>query len=172
MYGCPLNEAWGDDFSKKKKKKHKPPLSPQEDNLLVSESDKVQFNQEISAYQKLQGLELQPHNFTDSNYATTHDSLQKVNPSVIQEPSKVKEQIERPLRTISEEEWNEYLDYKRWKTHKPQRQHQRHQIIEGYRQNQLTTQEDQFNELLLYIFTGLFLLFLYDNIYKLGKKSY
>ena len=45
----------------------------------------------------------------------------------------VKEQIERPLRTISEEEWNEYLDYKRWKTHKPQRQEQRqHQIIEGY----------------------------------------
>ena len=57
MYGCPINEAWGDDFSKKKKKKHKPPLSPQEDNLLVSESEKVQFNEQISAYQKLQGLE-------------------------------------------------------------------------------------------------------------------
>ena len=44
---------------------------------------------------------------------------------MIQESSKVKEQIETPLRTISEEEWNEYLDYKRWKTHKPhQQQHQ------------------------------------------------
>lgn len=168
MYGCPLNEAWGDDFSKKKKKKHKPPLSPQEDNLLVSESDKVKFNEQISAYQKLQGLELQPHNFTDSNNATINYHKQEEAPSI------VKEQIERPLRTISEEEWNEYLDYKRWKTHKPQRQQQRQQprVIEEYQNNHLTTQEDQFNELLLYIFTGLFLLFLYDNIYKLGRKSY
>ena len=28
------------------------------------------------------------------------------------------------------------------------------------------------NELLLYIFTGFFLLMIYDNIYKLGKNSY
>ena len=30
---------------------------------------------------------------------------------------------------------------------------------------------DQFNELLLYIFTGFFLLMIYDNIYKLGRDS-
>ena len=30
---------------------------------------------------------------------------------------------------------------------------------------------DEFNQLLLYIFTGIFILFLYDNIYKLGKSS-
>ena len=29
-----------------------------------------------------------------------------------------------------------------------------------------------FNELLLYVFTGFFLLMIYDNIYKLGKNSY
>ena len=40
------------------------------------------------------------------------------------------------------------------------------------KQSHLSTQEDQFNELLLYIFTGFFLLMLYDNIYKLGKNSY
>ena len=40
------------------------------------------------------------------------------------------------------------------------------------RTNHLTTQEEQFNELLLYMFTGFILLMLYDNIYKLGKKSY
>tara|TARA_B100000131_G_C17907097_1_gene528842 strand:- start:318 stop:668 length:351 start_codon:yes stop_codon:yes gene_type:complete len=32
------------------------------------------------------------------------------------------------------------------------------------------TNEEQFNELLLYIFTGFFLLMLYDSIYKLGKS--
>ena len=31
---------------------------------------------------------------------------------------------------------------------------------------------EQFNELLLYVFTGFFLLIIYDNIYKLGKNSY
>jgi hypothetical protein len=31
--------------------------------------------------------------------------------------------------------------------------------------------EEQFNELLLYVFTGFFLLMIYDNIYKLGKDN-
>ena len=31
---------------------------------------------------------------------------------------------------------------------------------------------NQINQLLLYIFTGFFFLMLFDNIYKLGKKSY
>ena len=36
----------------------------------------------------------------------------------------------------------------------------------------LSDQNEQFNELLLYVFTGFFLLMIYDNIYKLGKDSY
>ena len=31
---------------------------------------------------------------------------------------------------------------------------------------------EQLNELLLYVFTGFFLLILYDSIYRLGKNSY
>ena len=34
-----------------------------------------------------------------------------------------------------------------------------------------TPYEEQFNELLLYVFTGFFLLMIYDNIYKLGKET-
>jgi len=36
----------------------------------------------------------------------------------------------------------------------------------------ITFDNDQFNELLLYIFTGIFLLIMIDYIYKLGKKSF
>ena len=36
----------------------------------------------------------------------------------------------------------------------------------------ITFDNDQFNELLLYIFTGIFLLILIDYIYKLGQKSF
>jgi len=34
------------------------------------------------------------------------------------------------------------------------------------------SQSEQFNELLLYIFTGFFIMMLFDNIYKLGRDSY
>ena len=38
--------------------------------------------------------------------------------------------------------------------------------------SKITFDNDQFNELLLYVFTGFFLMILYDNIYRLGKDSY
>ena len=38
--------------------------------------------------------------------------------------------------------------------------------------NPLTGQGGEFNELLLYMFTGFFLLMIYDNIYKLGRDAY
>ena len=54
--------------------------------------------------------------------------------------------------------------------------------VEGYvnynidtnkiKRRNITFDNDQFNELLLYIFTGIFLLILIDYIYKLGKKSF
>jgi len=44
--------------------------------------------------------------------------------------------------------------------------------IEPFTLNKPTFNNDQFNELLLYIFTGIFLLVLIDYIYKLGKKSF
>ena len=44
--------------------------------------------------------------------------------------------------------------------------------IEPFTMSKPTFNNDQFNELLLYIFTGIFLLVLIDYIYKLGKKSF
>lgn len=44
--------------------------------------------------------------------------------------------------------------------------------IEPFTVSKPTFNNDQFNELLLYIFTGIFLLVLIDYIYKLGKKSF
>jgi hypothetical protein len=45
--------------------------------------------------------------------------------------------------------------------------------VEGFSNSDtLTTPHDQFNELLLYMFTGVFILMLFDNIYKLGKDAF
>ena len=170
MYGCPLNEAWGDDYQKAKKKKKKSkdiPLSPQEEidtELLLTETDRNAFSQEPTTFQKIQGLE--PANATDHYYGS-------VNLSQPEPRTTVEQQIQEPLRSISEEEWNEYLDYKRWKR-TGETVLQKRQMIETMKNetSTLTTQDEQFNELLLYMFTGFFLLMLYDNIYKLGKSSY
>jgi hypothetical protein len=43
-----------------------------------------------------------------------------------------------------------------------------HQMLEGFQ----NTTDEQFNQLILYIFTGIFYLFLLDMMYQLGKKSY
>jgi hypothetical protein len=50
--------------------------------------------------------------------------------------------------------------------------HKEPRKIEPFTVNKPTFNNDQFNELLLYIFTGIFLLVLIDYIYKLGKKSF
>ena len=56
-------------------------------------------------------------------------------------------------------EYLEFLEYKRRKLNPTK---DSHDMMSG---------SDQFNELLLYVFTGLLLLFLYDHIYKLGRDS-
>ena len=45
------------------------------------------------------------------------------------------------------------------------------QIIQQV-ENFANQSDDQFNQLLLYIFTGIFYLFMLDMMYQLGKKSY
>lgn len=42
----------------------------------------------------------------------------------------------------------------------------------GFPKRGMTFDNDQFNELLLYVFTGIFILIVIDYIYKLGKKSF
>ena len=42
--------------------------------------------------------------------------------------------------------------------------------VEGFSNS--TPTDDQFNQLLLFIFTGIFYLLMLDTMYQLGKKSY
>ena len=49
---------------------------------------------------------------------------------------------------------------------------ERKSIVEGFNSKSITFDNDQFNELLLYIFTGVFMLYIIDYMYKFGKKSF
>ena len=63
-------------------------------------------------------------------------------------------------------EYQEFLEFKRMRDKK------RTIEIKQEQKQELSDQNEQFNELLLYVFTGFFLLMIYDNIYKLGKDSF
>ena len=65
-------------------------------------------------------------------------------------------QIESPKRDIKEGYTNYNVDPN---------------IIQNFK-SKITFDNDQFNELLLYVFTGIFLLILIDYIYNLGKKAF
>jgi hypothetical protein len=71
------------------------------------------------------------------------------------------------IDVIGDPDYEEFLEYLKAKRAKTQ---EIPQGVEGF-QNPVT-QSEQFNELLLYIFTGFFILMLFDNIYKLGRDSY
>jgi hypothetical protein len=60
-------------------------------------------------------------------------------------------------------EYQEFLEFKKMRMMKSKK----HSV-----RNLDSSTEEQFNELLLYVFTGFFLLMIYDNIYKLGRDSF
>ena len=80
------------------------------------------------------------------------------------------------LDKYNDPEYEEFLEYKRMKKQENEKKKNVEQKTESKLQlpsvvkNMIDT-NDQFNELLLYIFTGFFLLMIYDNIYKLGRDS-
>ena len=163
MLGASLSEVWGEDFKpkkqKKKKIKHTAPLTPDEMNreLLIDEKDK--------------------QNFTTNEYQRANLLKQEYDDIYIPRNSNVVSQKypngRDPSRLEEDPDYLEFLEYKKMKSQRSfvnsiQNPSKKESIIETKNLNP----SSQFNELLLYVFTGFFLLLLYDNIYKFGKNSY
>jgi hypothetical protein len=160
MLGAPISEVWGDDFKvtkkeKKKKVKNSKPLTPEEmeSELLVPDNEKQNFKTDPFKRQKMLRDDrfvnetYKPISYGNSNIVTAMNPYGQI------------------PRTINDDpDYNEFLEYKRNKYNpKPS---QNESLIPKIDMNY------QMNELLLYVFTGFFLLILYDNIYRLGKNSY
>ena len=162
LVGASLSEIWGEDFNKpttktktkKKKKKKSTPLTPDEmdSELLIKDEDKRRFN--TDEYQRVNSLkdeydEIHIPRF--SNVVTAKYPYGRI-------PSRIEE----------DPDYLEFMEYKKMKhvNKKNPTESSRLNIVQSSNEN------NQFNELLLYIFTGFFLLLLYDNIYKFGKNSY
>lgn len=147
MYGALLSEVWPDmspRISKKKKKKREKLVTPQP--LTPEEMDQELLREnyeETSISKKLAGMRVSP--YTDSN-------------TLYEYPTRYTNNTSKQSREFLESGEN---------NRKPEYNYPRYNYP---MYTSSSTPEEQMNELLLYIFTGLFFIFIYDNLYKLGKN--
>jgi len=160
MLGASLSEVWGDDFKpkkvKKKKIKHSAPLTPGEMDaeLLVKDDDKKNFT--TNEYQRAQLLK---EDYDDIYIPRNSNVLSQRYPYG-----------RMPSRLEEDPDYREFMEFKRMK--KKRYMGDDNITSESSPKHSIVNSNTQFNELLLYIFTGFFLLLLYDNIYRFGKNSY
>jgi len=186
MSYCTLEEAWGPDFKKQKKKSRKERKLEKEEQRMLQESIDPQilipeahrmadyrkdlpsddlpkpdtsniggyddsFDSYISPYQRYKTDPIQRSNeavlATNENETLISDLGKPIN-EVVTELGKLEQDVVQLTR-------KEYNDLKK-------------EVVEGF----ANTTDEQFNQLILYIFTGIFYLLMLDIMYQLGKKSY
>jgi len=159
MLGASLTEVWGQDFNTKPKKvktkkiKNKPLSTEEMDSeLLIADSERPVI---IGDRERLQMLR---------DDRQDHDMYQRINPNVVTRKNPYGGE-RRPLRIEEDPDYHEFLEFKNRKRFKEDNVRERSPLSR-------VNENEQLNELLLYVFTGFFLLILYDNIYRLGKNSY
>ena len=165
MSGALLSEVWPDMVQKPKKMKKKKkkedyvaiaPLTPQE---METELLDDRQNPEQDPSRKLSGMNVSPYTDGEIQYQNT---LRKVDLDFNE--NIVRRDNSRSIHKKPDyEEDPEYLEFLKFKKMKSKSLEMKDKKLSA---------DDQFNELLLYIFTGFFLLMIYDNIYKLGRDSF
>jgi len=161
MTGALLSEVWPDMVTKPKKSRRKkkttgdildiPPLTPQEMETELLEDNQ---NSEQNPERKLRGMRVSPYTEQEKLY---QDIKRRESHNVV-EPS-LQRYNRRDFDDVDDPEYREFLEFKQAKSQKERIQ------------KTMITPNEQFNELLLYVFTGFFLLMIYDGIYKLGKNQ-
>lgn len=175
MSYCTLEEAWGSDFKKKYKKSKKERRLEHQEKKILSEAVDPQIlvppsqprsaDSRKSATQMLQGYDNSFDRYMSPYQQYTRDPVATTNQTVRDSASM--QSFENPLQTkthppvnnmvtLSQEEYNQL---------------KQRPSIEGFTASSTST-DDEFNKLLLYIFTGIFYLFTMDLMYQLGKKSF
>jgi hypothetical protein len=170
MTGALLSEVWPDMVQKPRKtkrlKKNKntdplmnPPLEPDE---METELLDDRVNEELNPNKRLQGMRVSPYTDNETQYQNNKRVVDlEFNNNIVR--ADMMRNIKRESVLSDDPDYQEFLEFKRMKTQK--RSSKRSQYLES-------STEEQFNELLLYVFTGFFLLMIYDNIYKLGRDSF
>ena len=172
MSGALLSEVWPDMVQKPKKtkrlKKKKvsdplmdPPLEPDEmETELLDDRE----NNELDPRKRLQGMRVSPYTDNETQYQNNKRVVDlEFNNNIVR--ADMMRNIKRESILSDDPDYQEFLEFKRMKMMKSKKSSSKSGFLE-------TSHEEQFNELLLYVFTGFFLLMIYDNIYKLGRDSF
>ena len=170
MSGALLSEVWPDMIQKPRKtrriKKNKntdplmdPPLEPDE---METELLDDRVNEELNPNKRLQGMRVSPYTDNETQYQNNKRVVDlEFNNNIVR--ADMMRNIKRESVLSDDPDYQEFLEFKRMKSQKSSSK--KSQYLES-------STEEQFNELLLYVFTGFFLLMIYDNIYKLGRDSF
>jgi len=163
MSGALLSEVWPDMVQKPRKakrlKKKKsdplfdPPMSPDE---METELLDDRQNTELDPRRRLDGMRVSPYTDNEVQYQDTSKKVDlDFNNNIVR--ADMMRNIKRSSNN-DDPEYQEFLEWRRSRSSSPS--------VGG------SSAEEQFNELLLYVFTGFFFLMIYDNIYKLGRDSF
>ena len=175
MSYCTLEEAWGSDFKKQKKKSRKEKKLESQEQQMLRESVDPQIlipeTHRMADYRQEVGSEDLPKPDTSNigGYDNSFDSyispyqryrtdpVQEMNERVLEnnKHETLISKLEQPVDDLVHMTQDEYHKLKG-------------EVVEGF----INTTDDQFNQLILYIFTGIFYLLMLDMMYQLGKKSY
>jgi hypothetical protein len=169
MSGALLSEVWPDMVQKPKKikklkKKTGDPLmnSPLEPDEMETELLDDIHNNELDPRKRLSGMRVGPYTDNETQYQNNKKVVDlDFNNNIVR--SEMMRNIKRESVLSDDPDYQEFLDFKRMKMNNQKKNSMR---------NIDSSSEEQFNELLLYVFTGFFLLMIYDNIYKLGRDSF
>ena len=191
MSYCTLEEAWGSDFKKKhKKSKKEKRLESLEKKRLNEAIDpqilipEAQRSNQMADYRReviqsnpdrsnIQGFD-ESDKFMSPYQRYAPEQVQQTNESVlasqqVEQSNSVlaSQQVHKPRQSSLISDIEKPLD-EFVKISKQEYEQLKHRLVEGFG-NQT---DEQFNQLLLFIFTGIFYLFSLDMMYQLGKKSY
>lgn len=175
MTGALLSEVWPDMVQKPrktkrlKKKKNRDPLmnSPLEPDEMETELLDDRTNEELDPNKRLQGMRVSPYTDNETQYQNNKRVVDlEFNNNIVR--ADMMRNIKRESILSDDPEYQEFLEFKKMKNLKSQKSSLKSNRYLGSSNDT----EEQFNELLLYVFTGFFLLMIYDNIYKLGRDSF
>ena len=175
MSGALLSEVWPDMVKKtpktKKIKRHRnktsDPLmnSPLEPDEMETELLDDRENNELDPRRRLDGMRVGPYTDNETQYQNNKKVVDlDFNNNIVRADMMRNIKRESVLSDDHDDpEYQEFLEFKKTRMMKSKK----HSV-----RNLDSSTEEQFNELLLYVFTGFFLLMIYDNIYKLGRDSF
>jgi len=181
MSYCTLEEAWGQDFKKPKRKSKKEKKLEKEEQQMLNESVDPQIlipeAHRMADYRKdvlQQPMSLpdqdniNPYDDSFDSYISpyqryTKDPIKRSNETVLSNNKVISSESQPNVVTKLETPVDDLIHLTRDEYNKLKKE-----VVEGFS----SQTDEQLNQLILYIFTGLFYLLMLDMMYQLGKKSY